>query len=93
MLKVYNQCCGNCLLSPKRIVSPQRAKDIIEECKQTQTHFICHKASMRDEQVLCNKFYHQFGQFSQMVRISERLKMVQFVEQTDNTVLTPYNKQ
>lgn len=90
MLKVYKTCCKNCLLSPDRIVSPQRAKEIIEGCKKKQTHFICHKASIGGEEVLCKKFYDRFGHVSQMVRIAERLNMVQFVEQTDTEKLTPY---
>ena len=31
MLKVYKECCGNCLLSKDRIVSPKRAKELLNE--------------------------------------------------------------
>jgi hypothetical protein len=90
MMKVYKECCKNCLLSPDRIVSPERAKEIISGCKREQTSFQCHKATMRGEDILCKNFYDQFGHFSQMVRISERLNMVQFVDQPDGDKLPTY---
>ena len=37
-LKVFNKSCQNCLLSKDRIVSPERAKEIIEECKKKQMY-------------------------------------------------------
>ena len=86
-LLVYKECCKNCLLSKNRIVSQQRAKQIIEECKKEQTHFICHKT----DNVLCKTFYDKFGHYSQMVRIAERLNMVDFVEQLNKQKLISHN--
>lgn len=83
-MKVYKECCKNCLLSPDRIVSAARAKDIIEDCKNSQSHFICHKASMEGKDVTCKTFYDKFGHYSQMVRIAERLGVVNFVEQPNS---------
>jgi hypothetical protein len=34
-LKVYKQCCNNCLLSEDRIVSAKRAKEIMREIQVT----------------------------------------------------------
>lgn len=92
MLKVFKECCNNCLLSPDRIVSAKRVKQIVTGCKRDQTHFICHKASIKNEEVLCKTFFDQFGYFSQMVRIAGRLNMIQFVDQTDTEKLIPYKK-
>ena len=62
MLKVFNQCCKNCLLSDDRIVSPSRAKELIQDCSENQTHFICHKATIKcDKEIVCKKFYDQLG--------------------------------
>lgn len=88
MLKVYKTNCQNCLLSEDRIVSPQRAKEIISKCKRDQTHFICHKS----DDVVCNKFYKELGHYSQLVRIAERLKFVQFVDQVEGPKLISYNQ-
>ena len=46
-LKVYKECCKNCLLSKDRIVSEERSKEIINGCKKEQTHFVCHKVRNR----------------------------------------------
>ena len=90
MLKVYNTCCKNCLLSKDRIVSPQRAKEIIQGCKKKQTHFICHKATEDGEDILCKTFFDTLGHVSQMVRIAERLNMIQFVAQPESEKLPTY---
>lgn len=92
MIKVYKECCKNCLLSKNRIVSPQRAKEIIQGCAKDQTHFICHKASMNDEDIVCRFFYDKFGHVSQMIRIAERLNAVEFVEQPASEKLPSYNE-
>ena len=76
-LKVYKECCKNCLLSKNRIVSPKRAKEIVSNCSKEQTHFICHKT----DDVVCKSFYDKLGFVSQMVRIAQRLNAVEFVEQ------------
>ncbi len=86
-LQVFSTCCKNCLLSDDRIVSLERAKEIIETCKKEQNYFICHKASMENKEIVCRKFYDELGQYSQMVRIAERLNLIEFVEQTDSEKL------
>lgn len=92
MLQVYKECCGNCLLSKDSIVSPERRKEIINGCVKKQTHFICHKASIEGKDILCKTFFDKLGHHSQMVRIAERLNMVEFVEQPVSEKLTPYRK-
>ena len=91
-LKIYSSCCKNCLLSDDRIVSLERAKEIIAECKDEQNYFICHKASMIGEEIVCKKFYDELGQHSQMVRIAERLNMIEFVEQEDSEKLITHKE-
>jgi hypothetical protein len=91
-LKVFSECCQNCLLSKNRIVSSERAKEIIKTCKEKQQYFICHKASIKNEDIVCSKFFKDFGGFSQMIRIAERLNAVEFVPQTDNEKLPPFKK-
>ena len=90
MLKVYQECCHNCLLSKDRIVSPKKAKQLLEEIKEKQSYFVCHKASMNNEEIVCKKFFDELGHQSQMIRIAERLNAVQFIEQTNTEKLIPY---
>lgn len=90
-LKVYNECCKNCLLSKDRIVSAKIAKDIIKGCTEKQTHFICHKATIENKEIVCKSFYDKFGHVSQMVRIAERMNMVEFINQSESEKLTPHS--
>jgi hypothetical protein len=36
--------CSQCLCSPQRIVSKDRAAQIIRDCRKSGTHFVCHKS-------------------------------------------------
>lgn len=36
--------CSQCLCSPQRIVSKDRARQIISDCLTTGNHFVCHKS-------------------------------------------------
>lgn len=93
-MKVFKECCKNCLLTNDRIVSSARAKEIINECVEKQSFFICHKSSMqdKDEKIMCKSFHDKFGHHSQLLRIAERLNAVRFVEQTDSEKLPTYNE-
>ncbi len=81
MIQVYHECCNQCLLSKNRIVSASRVKEIINGCVKKQTHFICHKASIEGKDILCKTYFDKFGHYSQMVRIAERLNMVEYIPQ------------
>ena len=90
--KVYKDQCKNCLLSSDAIVSPDRVKDIIQECKQNQKHFVCHTASIKGEDICCKKFYDELGHTSQMIRIAERLNMVEIVEREESKKLPTWKE-
>jgi len=92
MLKVYKDCCKNCLLSPDSIVSPKRRKEIINTCAKKQSYFICHKASMDNKEVVCKTFYDTLGHISQMVRIAQRLNAIEEVEQPEAEKLPTYKE-
>lgn len=91
--KVYNRPCKNCLMTKNRIVSPERAAEILQSCAQDQVHFVCHKDSMgENEGVCCKKFYDDMGEKIQMIRIAERLNAIEFVEQPDNEKLPTWDE-
>lgn len=91
-MKVYKECCGNCLLSEDAIVSPSRRKGIIKGCIQNQTHFQCHKATIEGKDILCKAFYDKLGHHSQLVRIAKRLNAIEFVEQPNQDKLPSYRQ-
>lgn len=91
-MEVYKDCCKNCLLSKDSIVSPTCRKEIIQGCIRKQSYFICHKASQEDKDVVCKTFFDTLGHYSQMIRISERLNMIKFVDQPEAEKLPTYNE-
>ena len=91
-MKVYKECCKNCLLSADAIVSPERRREILKDCAEKQTHFICHKTTIEGKDVCCKTYYDKFGHKSQMIRIAERLRVIEMVDQPDNKELTPHRK-
>lgn len=91
-LKVYKECCKNCLLSPDAIVSPKRRKQIITECSKKQTHFICHTATQENKEIVCKTFYDKLGHVSQMIRIAERLDVIEWVDQPEKKKLATYQE-
>lgn len=92
-MKIFKESCKNCLLSSDSIVSPARRKEIVQGCIKNQTHFICHKATISgDKEIVCKTFFDKFGHHSQMIRIAERLNMIEYVEHTDQEKLPTYNE-
>ena len=92
MFDVYDQPCKNCLFSKDRIVSPKAAKEIIAECVEQQTHFICHKSSMEGGEICCHSFYKKFSGKIAKVQIFEWLNLIRFEKQPTDEPLTPYQK-
>lgn len=96
--KVFKTSCKNCLLSKDRIVSPKRAKELIQDTIKEGTYFICHKASMNDEEICCKGFYDKFGDKSQQIQVMKRLdnltegRFIEMVEQPDCERLPSFNE-
>lgn len=84
--KVMARACDQCLFSKERIVSGQRAAQIISETRRKNTHFICHKSPKGDD-IACHE-HHALG-IGQMSRIAERLNYVERIDpETMKTVET-----
>jgi hypothetical protein len=91
-MKVYDKPCQNCLFSKDRIVSEKAAKQIIKECIQNETHFICHKATMNGDDICCKTFYDKFGHVSRNIQFAKWLNYVKIIPQSISEKLTPFNK-
>lgn len=78
MLKVFETQCDQCLFSKSRIVSAARKREIVQGCIRKDAHFICHKASINDEDVVCRGFYDRIS--TNLIRIAGRLNCIEFVK-------------
>lgn len=81
MFKVCAKQCDQCLFGPNRIVSGNRAAQIVKDTTRQDRHFICHKATIKGEDVACRGWYERFS--SNLSRIAQRLNAVQFVKLED----------
>lgn len=84
MIKVFDKRCKNCLYSDARIVSPEEAAKITDECIEQGTHFICHVATMNNgEDVMCRGYHDSHGDSSAKLRLARRLNAVRYIPQPD----------
>lgn len=91
MLQVYKKRCRNCLFSSDRIVSSERMNEIIQECKDNDTHFICHVSTMENSgNTCCRGFFDTIGDDITKIQIAKRLGLIEFIETPETEKLPPY---
>jgi hypothetical protein len=72
--KVMSRACDQCLFSKERIVSGERAAEVIRKTRERNCHFICHKS----DDTACHE-HHKLG-IGQMSRIAERMGFVTWID-------------
>lgn len=77
--QVYDQLCNECLFGPNKIVSDSRRRDILQKCAKEDRHFICHKATIRGEEICCAAFYDSDPNRTNLMRIAGRLGVIERV--------------
>lgn len=83
MFNVADKRCDQCLFSANKIVSDERKDDILKECVDENTHFNCHKATIRGENTCCRGFYDKDPKSSMAMRFAAHLGLVRFVSVED----------
>lgn len=78
MMKVAKKCCGQCLFTSKKIVSDERKDQLLKDCVKDDAHFICHKATIKNDDVVCRGFYENYS--TNMIRIAGRLGAIKCVD-------------
>lgn len=79
MQKAQRNQCNQCLFGPNRVVSAARMKEIIQTCKRSDTHFVCHKAP-KGEDVVCAGFRANLPGTGQLLRIMGRMNAIEEVD-------------
>lgn len=93
-LRVQAEMCETCIFRPGNpmMLSPRRVSGMVAECDRRDTHIICHDTidnaaneewdglsrPMTDSEAVCRGYYDT-GRRSQLLRIAERLGMVEMV--------------
>lgn len=83
---VTEKQCDQCLMSKDKIVSSERRNEILQQCRESDTHFICHKHTIADENsnVCCRGFYDSNPMATNLMRIALRLNAVKTVKEPVN---------
>lgn len=72
-LQVCRSQCNQCLFGPNKIVSDQRKREILADCRASDAHFECHK----HDGVVCGGFFSRFS--TNLIRIMGRLGGIEFI--------------
>jgi len=93
MKKVCSKQCQNCLVTADRIVSPEAAGEILKQCLEDDSFFVCHRATMGDlgegnDQVMCKGFYDLTDRY----QILERVGLIKWIDHPDDKKLPTWKE-
>lgn len=60
-LLICSRPCSQCLTTPQRIVSGEKAAQIVRDCKAEHGHFFCHKGTLAGRMVHCRGVHDALG--------------------------------
>jgi hypothetical protein len=80
-LLVANKPCAECLFSQKRLVSARRKSELLRECYEQGTYFICHEATLAGRAVICHNFAKSSdGGGNVAIRFATHFNFIKYVE-------------
>lgn len=71
--------CDQCLMGSNKIVSDARRRQIIRETAQKDCSFICHKATIKGQEVACRGHYDTTGG-GKVARFAKWLGVIELVD-------------
>jgi hypothetical protein len=80
MLKIQRKQCNQCLFSGRRIVSPARKREVVEECLKYETFFTCHKGSIAGVNACCKGYWDRYHESFQLGQLAARLGWIEWVD-------------
>ena len=89
VFRVMRKRCNECLFSDARIVTDAGKDDVLNQCWRTDTHFICHKATIanmqgvltEEESNVCCRGFYDFDPYATLfMRLAHELNAVVFVD-------------
>lgn len=78
-LRVMSAPCSHCLFTPDRLVSKDRAAQIITDLDATDHHFCCHLGLIRGQHIMCAGDYRRNPGRTNSMRIAGRLGAIHTV--------------
>lgn len=69
--------CGQCLTTRNRIVSGERAAELVRECRASGHHFVCHKGSIAGLNVHCRGVHNRFPSRAHQLAVALGIPIVE----------------
>jgi hypothetical protein len=92
-MKVLTEQCATCIFRPGNLMHlhPQRVKQMVVACKAVDGYIPCHETMQYEDEdsdeyratmdsPVCRGFYDAYPGLGQIIRIAERLGMIEFVD-------------
>jgi hypothetical protein len=79
-LKICERMCDQCLYSKNKIVGDARRDEILRNLGNGDDYFICHKASIVNEKVMCRGYYEANKDSSLLIILGRHLSTIRFVD-------------
>lgn len=70
--------CDQCLFSKNRVVSKERMKEIIQLTLLANTHFTCHKGTIKNQNIACAGWVERYG--STWLTLAKSLNLIKFIK-------------
>jgi hypothetical protein len=73
--------CGNCLFSKDRLVSGERARQLVRDTRAEEAaSFICHRSQVSDEpEAICSTWFERFAQEDAILRLAIAMDVIERV--------------
>lgn len=88
VLNVMAERCGECLFSGGAIIEGDARRELIEECRERDTFFVCHKATVEGELIVCCRGYYDTHDTTP-IQLANRVNALRLVRVEDLPRLNP----
>lgn len=79
-LQICKQSCNQCLFTANKIVSEDRAAEVVEQSLASDTYFECHKGTIAGLKLVCRGFWNKHKKDTLLLRLANLFGHYEFVE-------------
>ena len=80
LFPVRRRHCDQCLYTERKLVSNERRRQILRECRENDTFFNCHKSTIKGEIACCHGFYKRHPYATSVMRHAAKHKLIHFID-------------
>jgi hypothetical protein len=91
VLNVMAERCGECLFSGGAIIEGDARRELIEECRERDTFFVCHKATIEGGLMICCRGYYDANDTTP-IQLANRLQRLRFIRAEQLPILNPLGR-